>query len=96
MSRPWRAHLRAATLGAVAGAALTLGAQALTGERAGTDDLARETSERQAPHFVPWASPLLTIGDAAEMWLFALQGMLGGAAFGVSFAALRRERDRAS
>ncbi|MBM5812682.1 MAG: hypothetical protein FJ191_12080 [Gammaproteobacteria bacterium] len=94
--RSWLPHARAASAGAVAGALLTLCAHVLAGDRRGTDDAARETTTQLAPTFEPWAQPLIEIRDAAELPLFVVQGMLGGALLGVSVAALRRERSHAS
>lgn len=95
-TRSWRLHRRAASAGAVVGALLTLSAHVLAGDRRGTDDAARETTTQLAPTFEPWAQPLIEISDGAELPLFVVQGMLGGALLGVSIAALRRERSHAS
>ncbi|MBM3899534.1 MAG: energy-coupling factor ABC transporter substrate-binding protein [Gemmatimonadetes bacterium] len=95
-TRSWRLHVRAASAGAVAGALLTLSAHVLAGDRRGTDDAARETATQLAPQFEPWAQPLIEISDGAQLPLFVVQGMLGGALLSVSVAVLRRGRFDAS
>lgn len=60
-------------------------------EMQGTDSMAQESLEKDAPQFKPWFSPLwVPPGSQMESLLFSLQASLGGLALGYILGRLRR------
>lgn len=60
-------------------------------EMPGTDSMAQESLEKDAPQFRPWFSPIwVPPGSEMESLLFSLQAGLGGLALGYTIGRLRR------
>ena len=62
----------------------------------GADDRGGDAALEIDPDYVPWASSLLSLDDAGEIVMFALQGLIGAALIAYVFLRWRKRRSEAT